>query len=466
MSVIDPRKDHSRYRLLKTLDHSQKEAVASSTMTASCDNFITAFALHLGASNVQMGFLTAFPQLFGSIMQLVSVWLGSLLTRRRIVLFTAILQTGLMLCMALVALLRAPDVVQTLIMLVMLYHAASNLIQPQWRAWMGSIVPQKQRGVFFAQRTRLTMATSLVVFLAGGLFLTLTDSLGYAGVGFFLLFLAAAAGRAMSCYFLWKMHDPEPQPILPEANIFFSTLRIVAQALHDNTFRNYSFFVAGMQGMVAISGPFFAVYMLNELHFTYFEYSLSLMASIATQFFMLRYWGKVSDKHGNRLVMLLCSAAIPVAPVLWLFSADFYYILFVQLFSGFAWSGFNLTTANYLYDIRPHHTNFATYAAVQAGITAAAVFCGGLAGGYLASVAPVLASWLPFEIGSALFIVFLASGLLRGAVLLWFIPRAEEPHVRTRPQLLQIIFRVARYNTISGVVLDWLTVTEKDEPKT
>ena len=39
------------------------------------------------------------------------------------------------------------------------------------------------------------------------------------------------------------------------------------------------------------------------------------------------------------------------------------------------------------------------------------------------------------------------------AVLLWFIPRAEEPHVRTRPQLLKIIFRVARYNSVSGVAL-------------
>lgn len=472
MSTPDPLQHHGRYRLLKTLEHSQKEAVASSTMTSTCDNFITAFALHLGATNVQMGFLTAFPQLFGSIMQLVSVWLGSVLTRRRIVLFTAILQTGLMLCMALVALLRSPgrtpdsttEIVHTLIMLVMLYHAASNLIQPQWRAWMGSLVPQKQRGIFFAQRTRLTMGTSLGVFLGGGLFLTLTDAAGVASAGFFLLFLTAAGGRAMSCYFLWKMHDPLPQPVLPEANVFFSTLRIVGQSLHDATFRNYSFFVAGMQGMVAISGPFFAVYMLNELHFTYIEYSLSLMASIATQFFMLRWWGKVSDKHGNRLVMLLCSAAIPLVPLLWLFDDGFYYILFVQLVSGLAWSGFNLTTANYLYDIRPHHTNFATYAAVQAGITAVAVFVGGIAGGYLASVAPFLASLLPFEIGSALFIVFLASGILRGAVLLWFIPRAEEPHIRTRPQLLQIIFRVARYNTISGVVLDWLTVTEKDEP--
>ncbi|MEY4640363.1 MAG: hypothetical protein RLZZ227_357 [Pseudomonadota bacterium] len=455
----------SRYRLLKTLDYSQKEAVASSTMSSTCDNFINAFALHLQATNVQMGFLIAFPQLLGSIMQLVSVWIGSVLTRRRIVLFTAILQTGLMLCLALVALLRSPDVVQTLIMLAVLYHAASNLIQPQWRAWMGSLVPQKQRGVFFAARTRLTMATSLMVFLGGGLFLTFSANVGYAGAGFFLLFLTAAAGRAMSCYFLWKMHDPEPQPVLPEANLFFSTLRIVAQSLRDDTFRNYSFFVAGMQGMVAISGPFFAVYMLNELKFSYIEYSLSLMASIATQFFMLRWWGKISDKHGNRLVMLLCSAAIPVVPVLWLFSNDFYWVLFVQLASGLAWSGFNLTTANYLYDIRPHHTNFATYAAVQAGITAVAVFCGGIAGGYLASVAPVLASLLPFEIGSALFIVFLVSGLMRGLVLLWFIPRAEEPHIRTRPQLLQIIFRVARYNAISGVVLDWLTVTEKDEPE-
>jgi MFS family permease len=465
MSIPDTSQQKARYRLLKTLDYSQKEAVASSAMTATCENFITAFALYLGASAVQMGFLTAFPQLLGSLMQLVSVWLGSLLTRRRVVIFTAILQTGLMLCMALVALLRNPDVVQTLLMLVVLYHAASNLIQPQWRAWMGSIVPQKQRGVFFAGRTRLTMGTSLAVFLGGGLFLTFTDSAGFAGAGFFLLFLAAAVGRATSCYFLWKMHDPEPQSVLPGANIFFATLRIMVQSLHDKTFRNYSFFFAGMQGVVAISGPFFAVYMLNELEFSYFEYSLTLIAYIATQFFMLRYWGKISDKHGNRLVMLLCSAAIPVIPMLWLFSADFYYILLIQVASGLAWSGFNLATANYLYDIRPHHTNFATYAAVQAGITAIAVFVGGLAGGYLATVAPFLASLLPFEIDSALFIVFLTSGLLRGAVLLWFIPRAEEPKIRTRPQLLQIIFRVARYNAISGIVLDWLTVTEKDEPQ-
>src|SRR5690606_29276929 len=248
--------------------------------------------------------------------QLVSVFLGSFVTRRRLVIVSALFQTALMLGLGLLALLRQPGLVQMLIMLVVLYHASSNLIQPQWRAWMGSIVPQKKRGVFFAQRTRLTMGTSLMMFLGGGLILSLSERYAVVWAGFLTLFLISAGGRALSCYYLWKMHDPEPQPVVSETNVFFSTVRLTAESLRDATFRNYTFFVAFMQGTVAISGPFFAVYMLNELQFTYIEYSINLMASIATQFTMLRFWGKISDKHGNRLVMLLCSAAIPVIPLL------------------------------------------------------------------------------------------------------------------------------------------------------
>jgi MFS family permease len=451
-----------RYRLLRTLEHSQKEAVASSAMTSSCENFTNAFALHLGASNLQMGFLTGMPQLLGSMMQLISVWIGSYLSRRRIVLFAAILQTLLMFAFATLAALQRPGLVQSLIMLVMLYHATSNLIQPQWRAWMGSLVPQKQRGRFFASRTKLTIATSLGMFLLGGILLTLSARFSAAWVGFFFLFFISAIGRAFSCYFLWSMHDPHANESDNRKPQFFATLGLIGQSMRDKTFRNYTFFVAGMQGAVGISGPFFAVYMLEELHYTYLEYSINLMASIATQFTMLRYWGKVSDSHGNRFIMLLCSSAIPVIPLLWLISDNYYWLLVAQLFSGLAWSGFNLTTANYLYDIRPHHTDFATYAASQAGITAVLVFIGSIAGGYLAHVAPGINNKLPVTLGSALFIVFIVSALLRAAVLLWFIPRAEEPQIRTRPQLLQIIFRIARYNSISGVALDWMTVTEKE----
>src|SRR5687768_7960594 len=138
-----------------------------------------------------------------------------------------------------------------------------------------------------------------------------------------------------------------------------------------------------MQGMVAISAPFFAVYMLTELQFTYLQYSLNAVASIATQFITLSFWGRMSDRFGNRLVMVITSCIIPTLPLWWLVSPNFYYLLWVQALSGFAWSGFSLSTSNYLYDIRPHRTHFAAYAAVQSAIGATLVFAGALFGGYL-----------------------------------------------------------------------------------
>ncbi len=451
----------SQEALKQTLSLSRKEAMASSAMTATCDNFINAFAIYLRASALQMGWLTAIPQLVGALMQLSSVWLGAYCRRKNIILICAYFQAAVLVMMLALSLWHGENAMAWLIGLVICYHGLSNLIQPQWRAWIGSIVPQRERGQYFAGRTRLTMAVSLLVFITGGAVLSLSEASGVTWLGFASLFLIGAIGRIVSGKLLARMHDPAPHPILEEPDIFFSTLREIRSSMHDRTFRSYSLFVAGMQGAVAISAPFFAVYMLNDLEFTYLQFSLNSIASIATQFLTLSMWGRVSDQHGNRIIMLGCSVAIPIVPLLWMVMPNFYYLLLVQVISGVVWSGFNLSTSNYLYDIRPHHTNFATYAAVQSGICACLVFIGAIFGGLLASVAPAIRDTLHLPLASHLFLVFLISGLVRAAVLIWFIPHAEEPSIRTRPQLLKIIFRVARFNAISGVVLDWLTVTEK-----
>lgn len=448
--------------LEKTLTLSKKEAMASSAMTATCDNFINAFAIYLRATSLQLGWLTAIPQLTGAFMQLVSVWLDTYFSRKSLILFCVYAQALILAVMMGIALWHGENAITWLILAVVIYHALTNMIQPQWRAWMGSIVPQQERGVYFASRTRLTMAVSLIIFIGGGGLLSITDLYTLTWLGFALLFFTALAGRLVSGRLLKAMHDPDNHPTLPEPDALFATLREVRHAMHDTTFRSYSLFVAGMQGAVAISAPFFAVYMLTELEFTYLEFSLNSIASIATQFLTLSMWGRFSDRHGNRIMMLGCSVALPIVPMLWMVMPNFYWLLLVQVISGLVWSGFNLSTANYLYDIRPHHTNFATYAAVQSGICAIFVFFGAIAGGLLASAAPVIRDFLNLPLASALFLVFLVSGLVRAGVLIWFIPHAEEPSIRTRPQLLKIIFRIARFNTISGVVLDWLTVTQKD----
>jgi len=445
-----------------TLKRSQQEAVASSTMTATSDNFFNAYAIFLGASMGQMGLVTGLPQLFGAISQLISVWLVSHFSRKYFIVVAAVMQAMVVFAMAGVAAIRPDNAVWIFIGLAALYHGFMNLIQPHWRAWMGAIVPEKRRGTFFAARTRLTMAASLSVFFAGGGILSLTDSIEMTWLGFSLLFSIAFMGRLTSAWLLWQMHDPEPCPT-KVSGYFSQTLSNFKQAWADNTFKQYSLFVAGMQCMVAISAPFFAVYMLEDLQFTYIEFVMASVASIITQFITLRFWGRFSDIYGNRIVMLITSSLIPSLPILWIFSDSYTYIIALQVLSGFAWSGFTLSTANYLYDIRPFRSDFATYAALQAALSAAFVFMGAMVGGVIASYAGSflaftgLNSWL----SSPIFVVFIVSSIMRTLVTLWFIPRSVEPKVRPRPQFLQLIFRIRGFSAISGVSLDWLTVTKK-----
>ncbi|MGL5359388.1 MAG: MFS transporter [Shewanella sp.] len=445
-----------------TLRRSQQEAVASSMMTATSDNFFNAYAIFLGASLAQMGFVTGLPQLFGAVSQLLSVWLASHFARRSFIVGCAVLQAGGVLAMGALAAFEPAHAVWTFIALAVCYHGFINLIQPHWRAWMGALVPERRRGAFFAARTRLTMAASLSVFFVGGGILTLTDSQQMAWLGFTLLFSIAAMGRLVSAWLLLKMHDPEPhQPKL--RGVFVQTLRQFRQAWQDKTFRQYSLFVAGMQAMTAISAPFFAVYMLEDLQFSYLEFVLASVASIVTQFVTLAFWGRFSDLYGNRLVMIITSCLIPSLPLLWLFSSHYGYILLLQAFSGLAWSGFTLSTANYLYDIRPFRSDFAAYAALQAALSAGLVFVGAMAGGAIASHAAQFLVWSGWGawLKSPIFVVFLVSTLMRTLVALWFIPRSVEPKIRPRPKLLEVVFRIRGFNAISGVSLDWLTVVKR-----
>lgn len=446
--------------LRTTLRYSQKEALASSAMTATSDNFFNAFAIFIQASMSQLGLLTGFPQLFGALMQFLSLGISRFFSRKAIIVFGATLQATGLLTMSLLSIWRPDNAVWLFILLAMLHHGLLNLVQPHWRAWMGNIVPPRRRGKFFASRSRITMLASLAVFVIGGGLLTISNKLELAWLGFSLLFLIAAVGRFSSAWLLWKMHDPQVQVT---QRIPGNTWLKLREAWQEPVFKQYSLLVATMQSMVAISAPFFAVYMLNDLQFTYIEFVLSGVASIATQFITLKFWGKFSDKFGNRLVMVLTCSMIPFVPLLWLFSGDFTYILIIQAISGLWWSGFTLSTANYLYDIRPHQADFATYAAMQAGLSAALVFIGSIIGGVIASYALPFAksSGLDNLLSHTIFVVFLASSIGRLCVVAYFIPRLQEPTIRQRPKMLDLVLRVSRFNAISGVNFDWLTVTKK-----
>ncbi|MEE4109880.1 MAG: MFS transporter [Halieaceae bacterium] len=448
--------------LRDTLQRSRKEAFASALMTGTCDNYLGAFAIALRASLVQMSWLTAAPQLIGALSQLLSVWLCQHLHRKKAIVIGVGVQATAVLCMMLLALYTPDNAVLWLIGAAVVYHASANFVQPQWRGWMGSVVPARRRGAYFAGRTRLTMITTLAVFAGGGALLGAFDERGEVYIGFALIFAVATLGRALSARQLARMHDPDPHSGPPVD--LAGTLRRIRDAFRHRTFRRYTLFVAGMQGAVAVSAPFFSVYMLRDLDYSYWQFSINTGASILTQFFTLAIWGRLCDQWGNRFVMIASSSILPLVPALWLFSSNYYYLILVQVVSGLAWGGFTLSTANYLYDLRPPRADFASYAAVQSALSAIGIFCGALVGGLLARHLDVLLLAMPPSLAPAhaLLLIMLVSSLLRLLIVAWFIPHSEELRVRRRPDLLRVVYRISRFTPGAGVVLDWLTVTRAE----
>lgn len=436
----------------RSLKHSLKDAAAFATMTGVGETYLSAFALFLKATTPQIGLLASFPPLLASLAQLLSAWLGRLTGhRKRIVLAGAALQAFAWLPILLLPLFFPQHAVPLLIASVVLYHGGAHLGAPQWSSLMGDLVPSRRRGRFFSLRTRIVTITTFSALMLGGFLLHVAEQRHMTLFGFIALFIVACIARLVSVYHLSRMKDSGANVAaleIPFGRGWWTRLR------QSNAVR-FSVFFALMQFSVAIASPFFTVYMLRDLEFTYMAFTLNTGAAILAQFLTLAQWGRISDVFGNRRVLMATGLFIPLMPVLWTVSTDFWYLIFLQALSGFSWAGFSLAASNFVYDlIAPHRR--ATYLAVHNVLAACGIFAGALLGGYLGSILPTSIelfgtgySWF-----SPLYGVFVLSTLARAAVVVLLLPKLREVRNVRHISIPEVIFRVTRINALAGVFFE------------
>ncbi len=444
---------HSRDpRIACSLRHSVRDGAAYSVMAGSGESYLTPFALFLKATTTQIGFLASVPPLLASFAQLFSAWLGRRTgQRRKIILFGVLVQGLIWLPLASLPLLFPAHAVSILIVCVVLYYALGNLVEPQWASLMGELVAEKRRGRYFAMRNRVCSLTSFLALVVGGLILQIFDRSGATVGGFLLIFSIAFVARFISYYHLLKMHDPGGHVALLEVPV---GKKWWAQLRHSQFVRFSSFF-ALMQLSVAVASPFFAVYLLRDLHFSYVQLMACMASSVLMQFLTLNRWGAISDMFGNRVVLQITGVMIPLVPFLWLFSDNFYYLLCTQAFGGFVWAGFSLSASNFLYDLL-HVSKRSTYLAVHNVFASIGGFIGAMVGGYLGMHLPQSFSLLGVSINwqTGLYNVFILSFALRMLTSLLLIPRLREARTVRPISLGRLIFRVGRFSAVSGLIFN------------
>ena len=367
----------------ESLRASFKDGIFAAVMSGVTDQYAAPLALFLGATVQQVGWITALPHLFSSLSQFFAVrviyWVGG---RVKLLVRLVFSQALLVLCIAILPWLNVSNRVEFLLLLLVLAALSGGLAGPAWGSLMSDYIPSSKRGRYFGWRNRTVGAVTLGSMITSGLLLYSFRDVSYS-LAFCMLFLSAALARFLSGFFIRQMDEP-PHRSDPASD--FTFLMFVARFRESNFFK-FVVFSACLTFATYLSAPFFAVFMLRDLQMSYLTYMALQVCSAFSSLVALPLWGRHADLVGNVRVLRLSSFFAALIPALWLFSQDFAYLMLIQIWAGFSWSGVTLSVANFIYDaVTPQkRVRCIAYFNVINGV---ALFLGSSVGGFLASRLP------------------------------------------------------------------------------
>lgn len=428
-------------RIKRSLHNSLLDGIWCNIMSGFTDTFMAPYALAIGASPSIIGFLTSMPNLVGAFFQSISASVAERLGSRQALINPAVLIHALML----IPIILIPYVFTShQVFLLIVFYAAFvslNLLAfPAWSSMMADHVPETERGKVFGMRNRIFGFTNVsAMFLAGSILYLVKHFLAGCGgaaaayapvAGFTIIFTIAFCARLVSWQYLVKMYEPRLEIRDEHRFTIFDFLKRVRKT----NFGRFVIFMAAMNFMVNVSGPFLPVYLLKDLRFNYLTYTIVTLTVTLTIFFMMNWWGLHADHIGNRRLIRLSSLFLPLVPVMWMLARTPAALIVIQVISGFFWAGFNLSSSNFIYDaVTPEkRTRCIAYYNVVNGL---AITVAAVTGGFLLSVVPPV--W-----GSKVVPLFIISAVGR-AVVAVFLPRFKEvravKHISHRDLFYSII---------------------------
>jgi MFS family permease len=418
----------------RSLSLSVREGAAASVSTAFGTSYFSAFALALNATAAQVGILHAIVNLLPSLAQMRTASLIRESSRKAVVLrmiFWRIVLWGFIIGSGVLFYYGVWWMSWAFILFAGVAYSLTAVANPLWFSWMGSLVPEARRGKYFSRRNRVIGIFNVVTLICGAVILDFSkslgavygDVLGFTLLGFGILFFVAGVARTVSWFMLRAQYEPR---IRVRKRDYFSFGNFLREA-RRTPFGKFCILRFMLNFVVGVASPFYVVYMLEYLDFSYVWYIGVSVSAVVFQVVFLPLLGKVSDRFGNVSLMRISMWGIAGTTLAWTFSGlipvEFlkFYLLFVPgIFSGFGWAGHNLAVNNYVYDaLRSKKRSF--------GLSYMNLFAG--VGTFLGAVVGTVLAWVDVSFGNPMIFIFAVSAV--GRVLLAFFGKRMLVEVRS-----------------------------------
>jgi MFS family permease len=382
----------------------------ATVMVALTETFGIAAAVSLKAPSMAIALLGSTPLLLGSLGQyFMPAFVDTRQARKAHVLLGVGLQSAFLLAAGFTGFLRAPYAAWTYVACLALAGVSANVTTASWVSWMGDLVPLGVRGRHFAWRNRLFALVNLSCAMLAGLSARNYTSHNAPWTFFTGVFVVAGASRVLSYQMLKRQYEP-PVPV--------AAVRPRWRVTPAKEFKIFCYAHALVQGAAAMSAPFFGVWYLRDLHFSYLALAIASCCMILGSIIALPMWGKLADHIGNRNTLRIAGLLIGMVPLPYLFFTSQWAVWAINVGGGVAWAGYNLISFNHMLSASESKDRARLFAYASA-VTGVVVFSMTLLGGALATRLPVLFTW-------QLQTLFLVSAAMRLVTFSFFFPRLHE----------------------------------------
>jgi MFS family permease len=257
----------------------------------------------------------------------------------------------------------------------------SNFGNPAWTAIVADIIPQAMRGRYISNRNfAMGAATLLITPLAGWLIKIGAGWSSSKVIGYQIAFFLAFIVGMISTWAFSRIQEPvvaKPSAEKQRRGGLFSQLR------QNPAFAGFviSAFVWNLS--LQIAGPFFNVYMKNNLGGSEFQVGLAASISSISSILGQLFWGRLLDRKGALWLQTLTGFSITILPTLWIFYTAPEQVFINNSLGGALWAGYNLANFNLLLSLTPDHDRPRAVALYQTAVFTSSVI-GPLIGGYVA----------------------------------------------------------------------------------
>jgi len=340
-------------------------------------NYVSLYVLILGATQAQIGLMSSFSNLLAALLLLPGAFLAErFIDKHKVSLFCigGLTRFSLLLLVFVPFFFKGSNLVWAAILFSVLRDGFANLGYPAWVAVTNDIVPLDGRGRYFGARNFIMgIAGMIITLLAGKIITTYTGQAGYQ------IAMGAAFVMGIASTFSYakiKIRYPLPDQ---ETSSGFQLKSLLNDLKSHPTFLMLALTAAIWNFAINVSGPFFNVHMLQDLHFTATEIGILNVVTALSALVVQNRLGAFSDRVGPRKLQLFSMIIIPLLPIGWIFATTVWHIALLNILNGVIWAAYNLAYFNLLLETMPSD-KVPAFTAVYQVVVALSLAVGALAG--------------------------------------------------------------------------------------